>query len=819
MDVHVELGAGVPENSYVMIQTGQARKLVRYDPCKPISIAGRHRLCRVEILQRVGYCDISVDPDALDEQEVVLKASDDSAGGAVGGLKWSSTPASGEPVQKTADLKTRHAELKRPLTAYLDSQNVGAMLSNAVSHLLQKKPDNAHDFLINYFGRLDSGKANGEASPISQVAQQIVQSVPEPTADMLVINGFFMGMRDCYTRAGARIHYYEVEWDPKHLSWHDFRSKVLGATDPNSAEPGSLRATINNNWRNLGMLSAPTIRDNGVHASASPLEAMRERANWLEASIEDDNFGRALAAAGVPFDTQREWLDDPQVEWHRSQSSLFDLLEDLDAGTCLEKAARLAGLASPGAEGLCTKNRAFVFVKPHAMFACCEGRVEALAREKLQAAGLAIICEGELEAREIDQKNLVDMHYGAIARKAVLLKPSETNPTENAQEQFGLKFGVSWVEALKSGIVFNALDACKELGIDGDAMSELWSKAKDTGNLLKFGGGFYCARIEVAPAPVQSTPIYTINGFFMEMRDCYTRPGAAIHYFDVEWDREEVSWADFRRLVLGATDPATAAPGSLRCLIKERWEALGLPGPPTIRDNGVHGSASPFEALCERANWMGTDLEADPLAVLLAAAGIPAATQQEWVSDPQVSFEGRAASLFDTLEDLDTWPLLGRAARVLGAGPVPGELRASCPKNRVFIFIKPHAMVANSAVQALVRETLTSKGFSILSEGTIGHEAIEEKKLIDKHYGAIAAKAALLKPAETNPSSEARERFGMTFQVPWGDALASGQVLNAVDTCKEFGICGEDLAVLWSDAKATGKLVKFGGGFYCARVR
>lgn len=59
-----------------------------------------------------------------------------------------------------------------------------------------------------------------------------------------VINGFYMSMRSKYTAPPAKIHYYVVEWAPSSLSWEDFRGKVLGGTDPTSAEKGSLRRVI-----------------------------------------------------------------------------------------------------------------------------------------------------------------------------------------------------------------------------------------------------------------------------------------------------------------------------------------------------------------------------------------------------------------------------------------------------------------------------------------------------------------------------------------------------------------------------------------------
>ena len=43
--------------------------------------------------------------------------------------------------------------------------------------------------------------------------------------------------------------------------------------------------------------------------------------------------------------------------------------------------------------------------------------------------------------------------------------------------------------------MFNAVDGCKRLGIDGAQMDAAWAKAKKEGKLVKFGGGFYAGKI------------------------------------------------------------------------------------------------------------------------------------------------------------------------------------------------------------------------------------------------------------------------------------------------------------------------------------
>merc|ERR1719461_1932516 len=152
-----------------------------------------------------------------------------------------------------------------------------------------------------------------------------------------------MSMREKYTAPGKSIFYYTVEWDPAKLSWEDFRVKVLGGTDPATASEGSLRRAILEDYKDLGLSSEPNVGDNGVHASASPFEALCERMNWLEGKASEDKFGKAMIAAGISETTIKTWSKDPQVEVDGKKASLFDSLEDINADTCLQKSKVIAG--------------------------------------------------------------------------------------------------------------------------------------------------------------------------------------------------------------------------------------------------------------------------------------------------------------------------------------------------------------------------------------------------------------------------------------------------------------------------------------------
>jgi len=291
------------------------------------------------------------------------------------------------------------------------------------------------------------------------------------------------------------------------------------------------------------------------------------------------------------------------------------------------------------------QNTAFVFIKPHAV----TDKVKALVKEGLEARGIKITSEGSLSSETIDEKKLIDQHYYAIASKATILKPNELNvPVDKFQEQFGL----SWEDALAGGRVFNAMDGCADLGLTADEMDAQWGICKKAKKLIKFGGGFYCGLIEIEG----KEPAYVFNGFFMSMRSKFTAPGLSIYYYTVEWDPATLSWEDLRGKALGPTDPADAPADSLRGRIMAEWKELGLDSEPNTGDNGVHASASPFEGLAERCNWVSVPLAEDAYGKALLDAGIP----EEWIVagcvDPQVEGakeDGSKGSLFDAVEDMD----------------------------------------------------------------------------------------------------------------------------------------------------------------------
>jgi len=308
-------------------------------------------------------------------------------------------------------------------------------------------------------------------------------------------------------------------------------------------------------------------------------------------------------------------------------------------------------------------NTAYVFAKPHANTPAVLDVIQAKFAEK----GIKVLQEGVVTGEEIDSKGYIDQHYYAIAEKSTLTSGKDL--PVNAEKFKGM-FGEDWSTVVAEGRAFNALEFKKkfsQFAAEG-ALDKAWDATSDKKKTrVKLGGGFYCGQIEV-----DGVKYYTFNAFFMTMRGKFTAPGTSIHYYIVEFDPALLSWEEFRGKVLGPTDPKDAPADSLRGIIASKWQSLGLKAPCNGGDNAVHASASPFEGLAERTNWLAGSIAADPFGKELLAAGVPEAIIKKWSSDPQVKYDAATAeatgkpkgSIFDALEDLDYDECLARCVAI-----------------------------------------------------------------------------------------------------------------------------------------------------------
>jgi hypothetical protein len=321
-------------------------------------------------------------------------------------------------------------------------------------------------------------------------------------------------------------------------------------------------------------------------------------------------------------------------------------------------------------------NTAFVFIKPHANTV----GVISLTRELLNSQGFVVEFEGEIDGSIIDKEWLLDRQYADIARKSVLLKPNELQLQlpPAAFMRFRNKFKIDWAAAVEDNSVFNAVDAAAALGVSYEVLNDAWLDCIRVGNMVKFDRGCYCGYLNsIAGAP----PIFCINGFYMHMRAQYVAPGASIHYFLVRWTEDLMTWEAFRRRVIGSANPAMAQSGSLRSIIASEWKELNLVSEPNMEDNGIHSSASAFEAFVERMIWLNeTSLTNDPFASKMLNAGIPETSIREWSLDSTVADK----SVFELMENKGTEECISMAlelCRELEAPPAPDGITSPPSQN------------------------------------------------------------------------------------------------------------------------------------------
>jgi len=303
---------------------------------------------------------------------------------------------------------------------------------------------------------------------------------------------------------------------------------------------------------------------------------------------------------------------------------------------------RLASLA--GAAAL--RNAALVFLKPHAANDACE----AFLRGHLSAAGIEVGPTCVKAASEIDKRKLIDQHYGALAQLAMETQPSEMSISPVAEEAFAAAYGLSWSDALPS--MLRNDEALTTLGVDGVELEKMWRG----GVQVKLAPGTYVSRLDLSDAPTDAPAdtCFTINGFYPSMRQKFVSEGAAVRCMVCEWDESRVSWKEFRREVIGATDPSDAQPGSARAELLSRWQELGLASEPNMALNGVHASAGPLEGLKERCVWADASLETDELArALLGDAAIDKSTLERWLAEnPVVTLGEVTDKIFDLTEEI-----------------------------------------------------------------------------------------------------------------------------------------------------------------------
>jgi len=297
------------------------------------------------------------------------------------------------------------------------------------------------------------------------------------------------------------------------------------------------------------------------------------------------------------------------------------------------------------------KNRALVFIKPHAV----TDKTISLVEEFLGTNGIQLSESRRIDAKQISKQGIVDTHYFAIARTAVFSKPEEYDMGETAKSKFADAFGTGWDAAVDQGRVLNSVDAQKRLGeISGIELNEHWKQSQQ----VKLAPGLYAGYFD-------GEGLYVINGFYPGQREVFTTEGAQVVLYEAQFDPARISWEQFRQEIIGATDPAKAVEGSLRNLLLNRYTGLGLTDKPEMSRNGVHASAGPLEGLRERMVWLGTKIKEDPFAAALLNRGMSKKRLEELLENPIIQLDGQTGPVFDLTEDTDSEPAVDNLVQLI----------------------------------------------------------------------------------------------------------------------------------------------------------
>ena len=157
----------------------------------------------------------------------------------------------------------------------------------------------------------------------------------------IVVNGFFPAMNHKFTDpnlAPSGVRWFVISWKEESMTWEDFRTVFIGATNPAKAVPESLRGHVFSHWEELGLDKAPFGADNSFHASASPVEAAYELGIWLGAKLEDTAYFKRCVAEGVAPELAKAWASGDAKTSSESGSVLpvFDACEHLNMSGVLQ---------------------------------------------------------------------------------------------------------------------------------------------------------------------------------------------------------------------------------------------------------------------------------------------------------------------------------------------------------------------------------------------------------------------------------------------------------------------------------------------------
>jgi nucleoside diphosphate kinase len=587
-----------------------------------------------------------------------------------------------------------------PITADAEQKFQEAFNKSWKDSIEAKKVLNASEALQTVFHGSEAALATAwGAAKVAKLAPGFYAGYCEKE-QIYLINGFFIAMRAKFTTRGGSVRWFVVQWNEIELSWSEFRGTVIGATNPEKAAVESVRAQILHKWQELQLPGKPNGSDNGIHASAGPLEGLNERIIWLNGTVAQDRFGRTLLDAGVDAGLIGELLSNPSIHVKGNNVPVFDVLEDKDSSYVVQflvnyQLAHGTTLApknpkdNAASRSSAARNFGLLFIKPSQN----TPDVQAFVHTKLKNAGIQIKATADVSCKKIAEENILQNQFASLHRYATSVRASEYNFDEHQKTLFRSTFSRDFDEANELALICNAKEAAERLNVFADEENENSNKKKSTNNTKSYtkqscGNVGYDLLLAKWIGAVKQTfapgltiayyseeDLYVANGYYLAMEQEYTSdPSRSVRLYHLEWDESRLTWQEFLEVVIGNTDPLRARPGSLRAQLYAQWRSLGLQSPPDMLHNVVTASSSPIEALKDRLSWFGGTVGSDVFGRTCLACGVPEEALNNWLTNPVINIGGgRKGHVFSVVRGMDS----SKVIRLLAGQPVSSVLSAA----------------------------------------------------------------------------------------------------------------------------------------------
>jgi hypothetical protein len=247
---------------------------------------------------------------------------------------------------------------------------------------------------------------------------------------------------------------------------------------------------------------------------------------------------------------------------------------------------------------------------------------------------------------ELEAAGAMQEHYGVINQISREGRPALTEAAEQALQS-------AYADTLEGAEVIGGhqfLDRYPE--VSAYALAMLFANA----DVERLGPGTYAASLRM-----DADRVIVLNGFHPRQLGFFTAEDTTCAFLH---GSSTTDWETLRSELIGATDPAKAAAGSIRGRLKADPAAFGLS---TVNSNfnGVHMSAGPLEGLGELDRFFG-EVQALPdwtFAAALRAAGLSDDDLASLVANPVITVDGERGTAFDLTEGIDAEPAAAMLAK------------------------------------------------------------------------------------------------------------------------------------------------------------